>query len=214
MFRCIECDADVVEGLTALRASDPALHRAMDAVDHVPLRRSTPDFAGLARIVIAQQVSVASAKAITVRTIGTLGALEAQRFADADDEALKACGLSRPKQRTLRAIADALPDEAAFMRLNALDVAAMESELVTIKGVGPWTAQIYMLFCVGHADTMPVGDLALQKAAAWALGLDERMTADALAERAEAWSPWRGVAARLLWSYHSVVQGGKSGIAI
>lgn len=214
MFRCIECDADVVEGLTALRASDPALHRAMDAVDHVPLRRSTPDFAGLARIVIAQQVSVASAKAITARTIHTLGALEAQRFADADDEALKACGLSRPKQRTLRAIADALPDESAFMRLNALDVAAMESELVTIKGVGPWTAQIYVLFCVGHADTMPVGDLALQKAAAWALGLDERMTADALAERAEAWSPWRGVAARLLWSYHSVVQGGKSGIAI
>jgi len=214
MFRCIECDADVVEGLTALRASDPALHQAMDAVDHVPLRRSTPDFAGLARIVIAQQVSVASAKAITARTIGTLGALEAQRFADADDEALKACGLSRPKQRTLRAIADALPDEPAFMRLNALDVAAMESELVTIKGVGPWTAQIYVLFCVGHADTMPVGDLALQKAAAWALGLDERMTADALAERAEAWSPWRGVAARLLWSYHSVVQGGKSGIAI
>lgn len=214
MFRCIECDADVVEGLTALRAADPALHRAMDAVDHVPLRRSTPDFAGLARIVIAQQVSVASAKAITARTIHTLGALEAQRFADADDEALKACGLSRPKQRTLRAIAGALPDEAAFMRLNALDVAAMESELVTIKGVGPWTAQIYVLFCVGHADTMPVGDLALQKAAAWALGLDERMTADALAERAEAWSPWRGVAARLLWSYHSVVQGGKSGIAI
>ncbi|MEQ8657012.1 MAG: DNA-3-methyladenine glycosylase 2 family protein [Hyphomicrobiales bacterium] len=214
MYRCIECDDDVVEGLTALRAADPALHRAMDAVKHVPLRRSTPDFAGLARIVIAQQVSVASAKAITARTIDTLGALEAARFAQADDEALKACGLSRPKQRTLRAIADALPDDNTFDRLNALDVAAMEAELVTINGIGPWTAQIYVLFCVGHADTMPAGDLALQKAAAWALGLDERMSAQALAERAEAWSPWRGVAARLLWSYHAVVQDGRSGIAL
>lgn len=204
----------MVEGLAALRAADPALHRAMDAVEHVPLRRSTPDFEGLARIVIAQQVSVASAKAITARTIDTLGALEAHRFSDADDDALKACGLSRPKQRTLRAIADALPDVDAFARLNAMHVAEMEAELVTIKGVGPWTAQIYVLFCVGHADTMPAGDLALQKAAAWALGYEERMSAQALTERAEAWSPWRGVAARLLWSYHAVVQDGRSGIAL
>lgn len=186
----------------------------MDAVDHVPLRRSTPDFAGLARIVIAQQVSVASAKAITARTIETLGALEAHRFTDADDEALRACGLSRPKQRTLRAIAADLPDEAAFARLNALDVMAMEERLIAIHGVGPWTAQIYVLFCVGHADTMPAGDLALQKAAAWALGHEDRMSAEALAERAQLWSPWRGVAARLLWAYHAVVQDGRSGIAL
>jgi len=204
----------VVEGLAALRACDPALHLAMDAVEHVPLRRSTPDFEGLARIVIAQQVSVASAKAITARTIDTLGGLEAHRFSKADDQALKACGLSRPKQRTLRAIAAALPDDDAFARLNAMHVAEMEAELVTIKGVGPWTAQIYVLFCVGHADTMPAGDLALQKAAAWALGLEERMSAEALTERAEVWSPWRGVAARLLWSYHAVVKDGRSGIAL
>lgn len=204
----------MVEGLTALRATDPALHGALDAVEHVPLRRSTPDFEGLARIVIAQQVSVASAKAITARTIDTLGALEASLFAQADDDALKACGLSRPKQRTLRAVAGALPDRDSFLRLNALDVPAMEEELVQIKGIGPWTAQIYVLFCVGHADTMPAGDLALQKAAAWALGYDERLTAEALRERAESWSPWRGVAARLLWAYHAVVQDGRSGIAI
>ena len=197
-----------------LRATDPALHHALDAVDHVPLRRSTPDFAGLARIVIAQQVSVASARAITVRTVETLGALEARRFAEADDEALKACGLSRPKQRTLRAIAAALPDEDAFTRMNAQPVPAIEEDLVQISGIGPWTAQIYVLFCLGDADTMPAGDLALQKAAAWALGHEERLTADALTERAEIWSPWRGVAARLLWAYHAVVQGGRSGIAV
>lgn len=214
MERCIECEADVVEGLAALRAADPALHKAMDAVDQVPLRRSTPDFEGLARIVIAQQVSVASAKAITARTIDTLGGLEAHLFAQADDEALKLCGLSRPKQRTLRAIAAALPNRAAFAALNGQSVGDMEAQLVGISGIGPWTAQIYVLFCVGHADTMPSGDLALQKAAAWALDLDERMSADALAQRAEAWSPWRGVAARLLWSYHAVVQDGRSGVAI
>lgn len=214
MHRCIECEADVVEGLTALRAADPALHKALDAVETVPLRRSTPDFAGLARIIIAQQVSVASAKAITQRTIDTLGGLEADHFASADDDALKLCGLSRPKQRTLRACAAALPDRAAFAALNDLPIADMEAQLVEISGIGPWTAQIYVLFCVGHADTMPAGDLALQKAAAWALDLEERMSAEALAERAEAWSPWRGVAARLLWSYHAVVEGGRSGVAI
>ena len=214
MVRCIECEADLVEGLAALRAADPALHHALDTVDHVPLRLSTPDFAGLARIVIAQQVSVASAQAITARTVTTLGALEAERFAGADDEVLKACGLSRPKQRTLRAIAQALPDDDAFKRLNALDVVAMEEALTAIKGVGPWTAQIYVLFCLGHADTMPVGDLALQKAAAWALGHEERLSPEALAERAQIWSPWRGVAARLLWAYHGVVQDGRSGIAL
>jgi DNA-3-methyladenine glycosylase II len=186
----------------------------MQAVEHVPLRRSTPDFAGLVRIVIAQQVSVASAKAITARTIETLGALEARAFARADDEALKACGLSRPKQRTLRAIAEALPDRAAFDRLNAMEGTAMEAQLVAIHGVGPWTAQIYRLFCVGDADTMPAGDLALQKAAAWALDLPERMSEAQLSQRAEVWSPWRGVAARLLWAYHSVVQDGRAGIAV
>lgn len=214
MHRCIDCQADVVEGLAALRAADPALHKAMDAVETVPLRRSTPDFDGLARIIIAQQVSVASAKAITQRIDCPLGGLEAAQFAQADDNALKLCGLSRPKQRTLRACAAALPDQAAFAALNDRPVAEMEAQLVDISGIGPWTAQIYVLFCVGHADTMPAGDLALQKAAAWALDLEERMSADALTERAQVWSPWRGVAARLLWSYHAVVQGGRSGVAI
>lgn len=197
-----------------LRAIDPDLHHALDVVEHVPLRRSTPDFAGLARIVIAQQVSVASAKAITARTTDTLGALEPHLFAEADDEALKACGLSRPKQRTLRAIAASLPDEGTFEKLNAMPVAEIEEALVQISGIGPWTAQIYVLFCLGDADTMPAGDLALQKAAAWALGFEERLTADALTERAEIWSPWRGVAARLLWAYHAHVHDGRSGIAV
>lgn len=203
----------MVEGLAFLRAKDRALHKALDAVEHVPLRRSTPDFDGLARIIIAQQVSVASAKAITERTHDTLGGLDAGLFAGAGDEALKLCGLSRPKQKTLRAVADALPDAQAFEALNALPVEAMEEQLVAISGIGPWTAQIYVLFCVGHADTMPAGDLALQKAAAWALGLDERMSAQELSQRAALWAPWRGVAARLLWAYHSVVQEGRSGVA-
>ncbi len=213
-MRSIECDADVVEGLSALRTLDPALRAALDTVDHVPLRRSTPDFEGLARIVIAQQVSVASARAITARTQETLGALQADLVASADDEALKDCGIPRPKQRTLRAIADAMPDQSAFDALNHQPVQAIEEQLVAIKGVGPWTAQIYVLFCLGHADTMPVGDLALQKAAAWALGHDDKLSAEALRERSLAWSPWRGVAARLLWSYHAVVAKGRSGVAI
>ena len=214
MRRCIEVERDVVEGLAYLRAVDPALHGALAAVSHVPLRRSTPDFAGLARIVIAQQVSVASANAITTRTTETLGALEADSFSTANDETLKLCGLSRPKQRTLRALAAALPTKDAFTALNALSVPALQAQLQAIKGIGPWTAQIYILFCLGDADTMPAGDLALQKAAAWALGLEKPMSEQALSNRAQLWSPWRGVAARLLWAYHSVVQEGRSGIAV
>lgn len=214
MLRCIECEADVVEGLAHLRAVDPMLHSALDAVDSVPLRRSTPDFAGLARIVIAQQVSVASARAITARTVDTLGALDAVQFRSATDETLKACGLSRPKQRTLRALAAAFPDNGAFEALNALPHDAQEQRLVAITGIGPWTAQIYRLFCIGDRDVLPAGDLALQKAAAWALREPDKLSAETLAERAEIWAPWRGVAARLLWSYHAVVMDGRGGIAL
>ncbi|MBV6657716.1 MAG: DNA-3-methyladenine glycosylase 2 family protein [Devosiaceae bacterium] len=214
MVRCIEREADLVEGLAFLRATDPRLHKALDAVDEVPMRRSTPDFEGLAKIVIAQQVSVASARAITARTIEVLGGLTAERFSAADDETLRACGLSRPKQKTLVAIAHALPEPADFARLNTLAREPMEAALVAIHGVGPWTAQIYRLFCFGDADVLPHGDLALQKAAAWALDLPERMDGPSLEAQALAWSPWRGVAARLLWAYHAVVQDGRSGIAV
>lgn len=214
MMRCIEGKDDLVEGLAFLRAVDRGLHHALDSVDEVPLRRSTADFAGLAAIVISQQVSVASARAITARTLEALGGLDASSFQKADGTALKACGLSAPKQRTLKALALALPDAAAFARLNALPLEELHQTLMALPGIGPWTAQIYVLFCLGHADTMPCGDLALQKAAAWALGLEERMSADELAQRALVWSPWRGVAARLLWAYHGVVQEGRSGIAI
>lgn len=214
MDRCIECDEDVVEGLAFLRENDPHLHAAMEMVDHVPLRRSTPDFAGLARIVIAQQVSVASARAITARTVATLGEMSARVVAGATDDDLRRCGLSRPKQRTLRTIASALPDAEAFSRLNALSGDELEDRLLQITGVGPWTAQIYRLFCVGEADVLPAGDLALQKAAGWALGLPDKMPADDLIEYGAVWSPWKGVAVRLLWAYYEAKQGGRAGIAI
>lgn len=214
MQRRIECDADVVEGLSYLRSADPGLVRALSAVENIPLRRSTADFAGLAKIVIAQQVSVASARAITARTMDALGELNAQMFAGASDEDLKICGLSRPKQRTLRAIAASLPQPEDFDILNSMSGDALEERLIEIKGIGPWTAQIYRLFCVGDADVLPAGDLALQKAAAWALDQPEKLTAEELAERGTLWAPWRGVAARLLWAYHAVVQDGRTGIAV
>lgn len=204
----------MVEGLAYLSDRDPNLARILAEVDHVPLRRSTPDFPGLARIVIAQQVSVASARAVTERTVDTLGQLSARTISQATDDDLRQCGLTRPKQRTLRAIARALPNEAAFRALNALRGRELEKALTEIKGVGPWTAQIYRLFCLGEADVVPAGDLALQKAAAWAMGHSERMPPDELIAQSELWSPWGGVAVRLLWAFYEVREGGRAGIAV
>ncbi|MEE2474355.1 DNA-3-methyladenine glycosylase 2 family protein, partial [Pseudomonas aeruginosa] len=121
-------------------------------------------------------------------------------LAAADDEALRACGLSAPKMRTLRAGAQAIV--AGELDLDALAGASAEeahAALTSIKGVGPWTADIYLLFCLGHPDAFPAGDLALQEAARIAFRMRKRPDARKLEALARKWRPWRAVAARLLW---------------
>ena len=207
-MRTIDCQADIAEGLDHLAKADPHLARAMTIAGDLPLRRSQPGFASLAAIVIAQQVSKASADAIQKRLEALVSPLDAGTFLAAGEEAWRAAGLSRPKQRTLAAVAEAVMggdlDLHGLCRLPA--DAAME-RMTAIHGIGPWTAEVYLLFAAGHADILPAGDLALQAAAQGIFGLPERPTARTLHTMGESWAPWRGVAARLLWAWYACNTG-------
>ena len=212
-LRPIHTLADLDEAIERLARRDPGF------VDHVlsvggrpPLRRREPGFEGLAAIVVSQQVSTASATAIFARLKPALGAaddapFEAAAVAAADDGLLRRVGLSSPKIRTLRAMAAAVRDGTlAIDALAALPAEEAAARLVAVKGIGPWTAEVFLLFCLGHADAWPAGDIALQEAARVAFGLELRPDAAALTRLAERWRPYRAVAARLLWSYYRVVK--------
>jgi DNA-3-methyladenine glycosylase II len=190
--------------------------RAIDAasVDHMtascgapPLRKRAGGFEGLAWIIIAQQVSTASALAIFARFSTRFGRFDPAEIVAASDDELKACGLSTPKVRATRAICEAIVgghiDLDGLASLSADDAHA---RLVAIKGIGPWSADVYLLFCLGHPDVWPVGDLALQEAARVVLGLKERPDARSLERIGERWRPWRAAAARLLWAYYASVK--------
>jgi DNA-3-methyladenine glycosylase II len=186
----------------SLRALDPGLVATLLAVGGPPrLRRRPSGFEGLAWIVVSQQVSTASADAIFGRLASRFVGVEAKAIGAASDADLRLCGLSAPKIRTLRALSDAVAaDTLNFARLVEASAEAAHAELVAIKGIGPWTADVFLLFCLGHPDAWPAGDLALQEAARVALALPERPSAKALQAHGNRWRPWRGVAAYLLWS--------------
>ena len=208
-------EASLGAAAEALRLKDPELVGRLIAVGGPPpLRRREPGFAGLAAIIVSQQVSVASASAIYGRLEARIAPLEAARLAAATDEDLRVCGLSAPKIRTLRAAAEAIIEGRLDLEgLSALDAEDAHEALVAVKGIGPWTADIFLLFCLGHPDAFPAGDLALQEAAKLALALKSRPDAARLERIAERWRPWRGVAARMLWAYYRAVKA-RSGMAL
>jgi DNA-3-methyladenine glycosylase II len=172
-----------------------------------PLRKREPGFEGLARIIVSQQLSTASASAIWGRLAARYPRLAPHDIATASDEDLRAPGLSAPKIRTLRAIAAAIDDGSLPIdRLHDLPADEAHALLVAVKGIGSWTADIYLLFCLGHPDAFPAGDLALQEAARIAYGLSDRPKEKDFVALAEHWRPWRGVAAKVLWAYYRVVK--------
>lgn len=213
--RFIDTEADVREGVRVLRRKCALMRRAHDLAGDPPLRRREPGFDGLARIIVGQQLSVASAAAIWGRLEQSVQPMNAVRLAASSDEELRAVGLSRPKIRTLRALSLAVADGG--LDLVALEQASdqeVHEALCAVSGIGPWTADIFLMFCLGRADAFAAGDLALQIAAGMAADMDERPNANALAELAERWRPWRGVAARLLWAYYKVAKESRSGIPV
>lgn len=206
-MRIITSEIDIQDGIAAIVEADPALVPVLALAGMPPLRRSTGGFEGLVGIIVAQQLSVASANAILARVKTSMTPLEPATFLTADDASLRACGLSSPKIRTLRAISMAIESEALPIEsFGQMSADAAHVSLTRVKGIGPWTADIYLMFCLGHADAFAAGDLALQEAARIAYSLPERPSEKALHEIAENWRPWRAVAARLLWAYYREVK--------
>jgi len=196
--------ADVESGLAALFALDPRLALVAERAGPLPLRLEEPGYAGLARIVVGQMVSRASADAIWRRLEAEAGRVTAEAYLGLDGETYRRVGLSRAKHATLTAVALAeTAGEIDLTHLCSLPAADAQRRLTAIRGVGPWTAEVYLLFCAGHPDIFPAGDIALQNAVAHALGLKARPAARQLVEIAAGWQPWRGVAARLFWAYYS-----------
>lgn len=201
--RIIETPDDVAEGAAQLAAIEPRFARALALTGPLPLRRQQDGFATLLSAIVSQQVSTASAAAIWARLTG-IEAHSPEGLLAASDEALRAVGLSRQKIAYGRSLAAAGLDFAALRTLPDAEVVA---ELVRLKGIGIWTAEIYAMFSLGRADVFAPGDLALQEAAARLFELPARPREKELRAMAEAWSPWRSVAARLLWAYYRVSVG-------
>ena len=203
-MRVIACEADIRKGTMALRRACPHMRRLLETVGEPPLRRHQPGFKGLAKIIVAQQVSAKSAEAIWRRTAGTVKPFRPAVLLTKTNRELKAAGLSAPKIRTLVALSKAISDKSlSLRRLAHAPEDEVRAQLTAIHGIGPWTANIYTLFCLGRTDAWAAGDLALQSAVQSALGLTARPGAETLEEIAERWRPWRGVAARLLWAWYA-----------
>jgi DNA-3-methyladenine glycosylase II len=211
----IDDEATLREAAARLLAKDPELIERLIAIGGPPpLRRREAGFAGLAAIIVAQQVSTASAAAIFGRLQARIVPLEAVEIAKATEEDLRACGLSGAKIRALLALAKAIVEGGLDLKgLAGLDAEEAHKALVAVKGIGPWTADIFLLFCLGHPDAFPAGDVALQEAAKVALNLKRRPDAVRLERIAERWRPLRGVAARMLWAYYRGVKA-RSGMAL
>ncbi|MCR9139584.1 MAG: DNA-3-methyladenine glycosylase [Alphaproteobacteria bacterium] len=203
-IRTIEKPQDISDGLEALRALDSRLAPVIAQAGPVPLRRQPPGFEGLAQIIVSQMVSKASAAALWTRLLDQTAGCDVSAVAALEERQCRQIGLSRSKEMTLKRAAEAALsgtlDPHALCHMPASDAI---SAMTLIKGIGPWTAEVYLLFCAGHGDIFPAGDVALQSAAGHALGHEQRPDAKALRVIAEQWQPWRGVAARLLWAYYA-----------
>lgn len=198
--RIIETEADVAEGAAWLARIEPRFAAALAETGPLPLRRQPDGFAPLLSAIISQQVSTASAAAIWGRLVA-LGGADPAGLAALDDATLRTCGLSQRKILYARALAESRLDFAALRQLPDAEVVAA---LTRLKGVGVWTAEVYAILSLGRPDVLAAGDLALQEATARLFGLDHRPGEAALRARAVAWSPWRAVAARLLWAHYRV----------
>lgn len=193
--------------MALLVAQDPRLAPVLEKAGMPALRRREGGYAGLCAIVCGQQLSTASAAAIRARLFAAFEPFHHDTVRLARADKLKRLGLSNAKIKSVKAIGKAISQ--GHVDLNA--IAAMDADkaheaLTALHGIGPWTADIYLLFCLGNADAWPAGDLALQEAARIGLRLNTRPDAKTMVKLAEAWRPWRGVAAHLLWAYYHVVK--------
>ncbi|MDI3469138.1 MAG: DNA-3-methyladenine glycosylase 2 family protein [Pseudolabrys sp.] len=207
MTNFLHTQADLDAGLAKLVLQDPRLEPVAEKAGIFSLRRRDGGFPGLCAIVCGQQLSTASAAAIRDRLFAAFDPFHHDAVRRARTDRLKRLGLSNNKIKAIKEISKAVArGEIDLEAVGNMDADIAHAELVKLHGVGPWTADIYLLFCLGHADAFPAGDLAVQEAAKIALGLRKRPDPERLAKIAEAWRPWRGVAAHLMWAYYHVVK--------
>ena len=207
MTHFLHTDADLQAGLAQLILADPRLKPVADKAGEFGLRQREAGFAGLCAIVCGQQLSTASAGAIRARLFAAFDPFHHDTVRRARAGKLKRLGLSAPKIKSIREIGKAVAKGKIDLTLvGNMEADLAHAALTALHGVGPWTADIYLLFCLGHADAWPAGDLALQEAARIAFRLRKRPTAKQMVKLADAWRPWRGVAAHLLWNYYRVAK--------
>ena len=208
MSALITTEADLDLAIAGLVAADPRFTALIAAAGRPPLRRRPHGFSGLAATIVSQQLSTASAGAIWGRLAAAFDPFEPAAIMRARATKLAKLGLSGPKIRSLKEIARAIDKgHLAIATLGELAAEEAHAALTAVHGIGPWTADIYLLSCLGHADAWPAGDLALQEAARVAFGLKTRPTAKEMIPLAESWRPWRAVAARVLWTYYRTIKG-------
>ena len=203
----IHTQADLETAVGLLIKQDPRWEPVFAKTGMPGLRRREAGYAGLCAIVCGQQLSTASAAAIRNRLFAAFDPFHHDAVRLARRDKLARLGLSRPKINAIKEIAKAVAKQHIDLdAVAAMDADKAHEALMALHGVGPWTADIYLLFCLGNADAWPAGDLALQEAARIAFGLRRRPDAKAMVRLADKWRPWRGVAAHLLWAYYHVVK--------
>jgi DNA-3-methyladenine glycosylase II len=200
--RLIETEADILEGCDWLTRAEPRFGKALELTGTPPLRRRDGGFGALLQTICAQQLSVASADSVWVKLCAA-GANDPVVLLTMSEDTLRGLGLSRPKARYATALAEAAID---YPTLATMPEDQAIATLTAVKGIGVWTAEIYLMFSIGSADVFAPGDLALQEAARMLFDLPERPAEKAMRAQAVEWSPWRGVAARLLWAYYRVAK--------
>jgi DNA-3-methyladenine glycosylase II len=204
----LNTQADLEDAVTALVELDPRLKPVLALTGMPALRRREPGFAGLAAIITGQQLSVASAAAIWGRISAAFDPFHHDAVRRARADRLGRLGLSAAKIKTLKNLARELAAERLNLDvLGEEDADAAHHTLTALHGIGPWTADVYLLFCLGHGDAWPAGDLAVQEAVKVGLGLKTRPTPKQMAPLAEPWRPLRGAAAHLWWAYYRVMKG-------
>jgi DNA-3-methyladenine glycosylase II len=207
MILTFKTQSDLDRAMAELVAAEPRFKPMLDATGVPALRRREAGFAGLAAIVVGQQLSTQSAAAIWGRLAAAFDPFHHDALRKSRTDRLGRLGLSAAKIRTLKGIAhDIAKGRVDLDTLAAQDADAAHAALTAIHGIGPWTADLYLLFCLGHADAWPGGDLALQEALRLGFGLHARPDARQMAKFGESWRPWRGAAAHLLWAYYRVTK--------
>lgn len=205
-------DAAVIEGAClALTRKDPVLARAHAETGTPAWRAADPIYETLARLVCFQQISTTAGAAIWGRFSALLPKMTEHCVLAAEPEDLQAVGLSRPKVRSLKTIAEAVASKAICLQtVTTLTPETARAQLTAVKGIGPWTANLFLLYAGGDLDAIPTADVGLMESHKLLSGAGTRMTGAEFTDAAEVWRPYRGVAAHLLWAWINDHRGKES----